>query len=364
MEADVAIVGAGPAGAAAALALAPSRSVVLIDRRAEPEDGIGETLPGAALRLLEALGVRDGFLAAGHGRCHARRSAWGGERPVELDSLADPDGPGWRLNRLRFEADLRAAAAARGAMLLAPARPARLAREDEGWRLELAGGAPAVRARLLIDASGRRSTLLRGFGARRRAEDRLVCAWLHAPLIREAAAITATASEEEGWWYSAPLPGGRRLLAFHTDADLGSARALATAPLLERASRLPFLRDILSDCDLAAAGPVRICAAHGSRLDAAAGDRWLAAGDAACAFDPLSSQGLFNALYTGRAAGLAAARLLDGDGSAAGEHGAAIERIWSAYRFHRAAYYGAERRWAGRPFWARRLGQTEDAAAA
>ena len=58
--ADVAIVGAGPAGAAAAITLARAgRSVVLLDKATFPRDKIcGDGITTGALRLLEQLGVR------------------------------------------------------------------------------------------------------------------------------------------------------------------------------------------------------------------------------------------------------------------------------------------------------------------
>ena len=58
--ADVAIVGAGPAGAAAAITLARAgRSVVLLDKASFPRDKIcGDGITTGALRLLEELGVR------------------------------------------------------------------------------------------------------------------------------------------------------------------------------------------------------------------------------------------------------------------------------------------------------------------
>ena len=157
MEADALIVGAGPAGATAALNLAPFRRVVLIDRRNAPAPRIGELLPGAAWRLLTDMGLWDGFLADGHACCHLHRSLWGDSELVEKDVLRDPDGCGWHLDRARFEARLRATAIARGARMLAPARPAKLEQDDSGWRvaIESSGGPVTVKARLLIDAGGR-----------------------------------------------------------------------------------------------------------------------------------------------------------------------------------------------------------------
>ena len=113
IPADVAIVGAGPAGATAALMLAPSVRTVLVDRldpQAEPDDAIriGESLPAAARRLLRDMGVWDDFLLQAHVPCYARRSVWGGAAAMSTDSIADPDGPGWHLDRTRFDAWLRA----------------------------------------------------------------------------------------------------------------------------------------------------------------------------------------------------------------------------------------------------------------
>jgi flavin-dependent dehydrogenase len=72
-------------------------------------------------------------------------------------------------------------------------------------------------------------------------------------------------------------------------------------------------------------------------------------------FDPLSSQGLFHALYTGLAAGPAALAMLRGDPRAGAEYSAALDPVWHAYAAHRDLYYGMERRWPDAPFWRRRL---------
>jgi flavin-dependent dehydrogenase len=86
----------------------------------------------------------------------------------------------------------------------------------------------------------------------------------------------------------------------------------------------------------------------------AAGRDWLVAGESAIALDPLSSQGLFNALVTGLEAGQAARMLLDGDRTASEEHAHRMRHIWRAYLGHHALYYGMEERWTSMPFWQRR----------
>ena len=363
IEADVAVIGAGPAGAAAALRLAPSRRVVLIERRATAPDRIGESLPAAAQHVLRELRVWDAFLAEGHAPSFANCSAWGGPGIVEQDSLRDPDGHGWHLDRVCFENGLRAAAAARGVELCMPAQPRSVSRRDGRW--EIAFGAETVAARVLIDAGGRMSAAPRLFGAQRSVPDKLVCGWIHGIAEADARNLTYIEAEPDGWWYTAPLPGGRRVLAFHTDADLpAAADAQSARALLARARSVPQLREMLEPARFDADGPSGFCAAHSAALVPAAGDGWLAVGDAALAFDPLSSQGLFNALCTGLSGAKAADAMLDGDRGAADRHIAAIEQIRAAYRAHLAVYYGAERRWTGRVFWRRRMAVVPQGSAA
>jgi flavin-dependent dehydrogenase len=348
---DVAIVGAGTAGSAAACALAPSLSVALVDRVAVPGWRIGETLPGAARRLLAGMGGWDRFAAAGHGPAPLKVSRWGSSSAVELDGMRDPDGAGWRLDRARFEADLRTDAALRGAAFVG-AGVSGLLRTRDGWQLSLDNGA-TIAARRLIDAGGRRSPLLRRFGQRRLVMDRLACAYQRVPQPGRPDPTTYCEAVPEGWWYTAMLPDGDRLVAFHADADAPALRRVLGIGPVTAALGLPGIAEAIGSVDPALAAKPMLCAAN-SVARSAAGDGWLAAGDSAMALDPLSSQGLFNALATGLEAGEATRALLAGDSGATQAYAARMSRIWQAYLGHHAVYYGMETRWPDAPFWARR----------
>ena len=115
------------------------------------------------------------------------------------------------------------------------------------------------------------------------------------------------------------------------------------------------MRAVLERHGYALADRPRGADAGSARLDRFAGDGWLAAGDAAVAFDPLSSQGILTALYTGMKAGQALAAHLTDDSSALDAYAARLEEIHAAYRRNYAHFYAYERRWADRPFWRRRL---------
>lgn len=358
IEADVLVVGAGPAGAVFALNLAPRRLVMVVDRLEPAAVRIGESLAPAARRLLTDMGLWESFLAQGHRPSFGGRSVWGGPEPVERDNLRDLDGPGWHMDRAKFDAWLRQVAQQRGAALLVPARPREITRSGDGWQFELVvDGRPVpARARLVVDAGGRGSAVARGFGATRIAADRLVCGWMHGvDQPGPQAGLTHIEAEPDGWWYTAPMPDGRRVVAFHTDADLPAATA-AAAPdtLMRRLSSLAFLPGVLAASGFQPNGAGGYTAAHSAVLQPPVGDGWMAVGDAALSIDPLSSQGMLNAMYTGLLAAEAADRHLSGDTTALAGYQAALASVQAAYRSQLHLWYGLERRWADHPFWQRR----------
>jgi flavin-dependent dehydrogenase len=381
LSADVVIVGAGPAGAAAALMLSPFVRTMLVERadldagtRAfsnEVDTGsreenaskqranasrIGESLPAAAGRLLRDMGLWDDFLCQNHTPCYGRRSIWGGSDPVSTDSIVDPDGPGWHLDRTRFDAWLRAWACKRGAALVAPAKAIALTRDGAIWRLTLLrhGRRMTVTAPYVIDAGGRNAPLARMLGRRRVAADRLVARWLEGTSNGDHGAAIVEA-EPEGWWYTADIPDGRRVLAFYTDADLAVARdTLTGAALLARAQTRLDIGPLLEATGFAPQGAAGRCAAHSSQIGETAGPGWIAVGDAALACDPLSSQGLLNALYSGFLAAGAVREALAGELSGLRDYRLAIDQLARTYHARLAAWYGLELRWPDKPFWARR----------
>lgn len=357
IETDVIIIGAGPAGSTAALNLAATRRVVMVERRPDIPPRIGESLVPAARRLFTDMGLWPSFEAEPHAPCYGNRSVWGSNEPIDSDFLRDPDGHGWHLDRARFDAWLRVVAVSRGAQLFAPARVANLERTGEGWRVSLttAAGQVGMTARFLIDAGGRAAPLARRLGARRHRHDRLACGWIHGQSFG-GSGLTFIEAVEDGWWYSAPLPNNRRVLAFHTDANLPSAAiARDRGAMLRHATSAPHLRELLASVKFAADQRSGFTAAHSAHLAPCSGEGWLAAGDAALSFDPLSSQGLFNAVYTGLAAAEATESCLSNAADALSDYERAIADIRHAYAEQLAFWYGTETRWRDRPFWRCRI---------
>ena len=85
------------------------------------------------------------------------------------------------------------------------------------------------------------------------------------------------------------------------------------------------------------------------------GEGWIAAGEAAVGFDPLSSMGIGYAIASGIQAARIAAGTLGGDREHAQLFAADVRRHYDAYLARRQAYYAIEQRWPESPFWKRRI---------
>ena len=367
-EWDIAVVGAGPAGAAAARGLAQAGCrVVLVERSDFAGPRVGESLAPGVQPLLRELGVWAQFLALQPLPSHGTRSLWGGPEIQEHSHLITPWGCGWHVDRGAFDRMLAEAAHAAGAQLLCRTTFHGCHRAGEDWELELECHNEDdstrrrfwIRAKLMIDATGRVARLARWAGAKRLLFDRLVgiATEFHGIDVAHAGYVMVEAARY-GWWYTAPIPGDRMVAMLMTDSDLSRGEGLAA-----EAGWYASLRDTTATWGRLAGG----APAWGPRLFAAVSQRlcrngpspqWLAVGDAALAVDPITGSGVVRALRSAKAAVPVVLALLANETPLTIDaHERERDLECTAYLQERAWYYGMEQRWRNAAFWRRRASE-------
>jgi len=358
---DVVVLGGGPAGSAAALSLRRSGAprVLVVDARSAEAIHVGESIPPDTRHLLQRLGVFTDFLGEQHEPCLGSCSSWGSGELGYNDYLFNVHGTGWHLDRRAFDSFLARKAADAGAELRRAARFDGVQRDGGGdfvLRVSTGDGAlEEIRARFVIDATGKSARFARRMGARHSFHDRLTCvvAFMDLPAASRLSRLTMLEAVEYGWWYAARLPGGRLAVAVASDPEIVKRAELHTREgWLARLQETAHVAGEIAGCVLD--GGVSVCAAPSFILDRTAGDGWLVVGDAASAYDPISSQGIYKALLDGLLGAEAAAGWLGGDARKLEAHHAAVAARFASYLRNRNHFYGVEQRWPSAPFWRRR----------
>lgn len=361
---DIAIAGAGPAGAATARRLAQSGCrVVLLERSQFDKPRVGESLAPSVQPLLTDLGVWREFVDLQPLPSYGTRSAWGAARASEHSHLQTPYLCGWHVDRLSFDCMLAQSAVSAGAQLLLGVQVVRCVSGANGrFVLSLASDddldcIDQLQADFVIDATGRGSTVARRLGGTSIMFDRLVgVAAEFANARAGTSCYTLVETTPDGWWYSAPSGNESSMTMLMTDGDLVCSQGTRELPQWRNAlSQAQLTRASIDGCERKW-GP-RVFSAVSQRLQRNDHNqqRWLAVGDATLAVDPISGSGVVRALKTAKAAASTAMSALSGDKTAISSYEADRDRECTEYLLERAAYYQIERRWPNAPFWQRRI---------
>lgn len=347
----VAVVGAGPAGAMAALHLARAGlSVQIIGRRLQERPRIAETLSPEGRSELAGAGLWDRLPIGVAVPCPVVVSAWQRAEPTWTSFITNPYGCAWHVDRGRFDTWLVSQAEAAGASLVTGI-VTRVRRADCQWAFDIRradGEACAARTDFLVLATGRCGSAA-SLGDRERIDALCLIGGFSEPMANAGDSLLVEAVRN-GWWYSAPATDGRMFAAWMTDATLIAGKRWCEA-MLTALGQAPLTRARLADpLETYCVGVVS------SALRPCAGEGWIATGDAMLSRDPISGEGLACALRSAREGVGTIINALEGDSFswyAASIRGA---MAIAQYRKRRvAAYKAAQHRWPAERFWARRL---------
>lgn len=376
---DVVIIGAGPAGSATAITLASlGQRVLLVDEQAVAKYKLGESLPPASVDIVSHfLGDLDSpeSNAIGVYKTAGNISTWSSEEQDHADFFFTAKGFGLCIDRLAFDEALRLHALELGASLqrgVSFDSCTRISESGFNWDIVLSTPTKVEhqRARYLVDCSGRRAVLGRMLDIPIVGnEDKLFAyAQWFSTEIEDDDCFTRIEAVANGWWYTNRVPTNEnkkdmRLVVFYTDRDLPDGKKAASPEgfdgLLRETAQISSL---LQASAYEATGAIRGAPANTQRLREFCGDAWMAVGDAAQAYDPLSSQGIDKALRTGSHAGhLIHYALTDEvdhslkfDNRFIQQYSQQQQQLWDSYLAQRNYYYGIQTRWADQAFWQRR----------
>ena len=330
-QADILVIGAGPAGAVIAHALASKGFDVAMATRLGP-GGLRapEVLAPNCAPMLAALDLvqvleRSPAIAR---PCWGVVRRWGDDHASIGDYLAEPGGRGFVVDRAGFDALLERRAMDAGAHRMVVNGSLALSHEKDGWHVH--AGADALTGRFIVDATGRAAAIARRLGVRRERASRLVAFGHRTTDAHAAPGWLSVEGVRDGWRYRVRGCDGRTEAVLVTTPE-GQRRARRGGNLHEPR----FATD-----------------ASSMALERCAGTGWLAVGDAAASFDPIASQGLANAMSSALAGADAICEFLEhGRDEGLASYDAMVRRTWRHAVAGTRDVYDAERRWPDAPFW-------------
>lgn len=300
---DVIIVGSGISGLILSNRLKEKKvNHVVLDRVATRKTlEIPETIPPSTLVLLESLNLLELFKKSSS-KTFGYDSVWNSDT-VTTDNFFDhnPYKYGLKLNKKELLNDLRE-------LVTDHVVPFdNLIEIDQSYenvtvKVESNSTLQTINGRIIVDATGRNRAVLKLLGITSESFDEQIALSCQLPYFKHPKLIHRVFVEsfENGWGIVSYLNEETNGMTLYTQKG---------SPILSQLKEYKNWKEILSNTkllkDFLSNDPDRKVVggkANSSRALKITGSNWLAIGDAAIAFDPLSSHGISNAIYCANAA--------------------------------------------------------------
>jgi geranylgeranyl reductase family protein len=316
VEYDVAIIGGGPAGSTcAAFCAASGLRVVLIERERFPREKVcGDCLNPECWSILQRLGIDQRIRASPHGALDWVEFIDLRDRHLRID-LPRGETAEIAIKRSAFDSTLLDRARELGAEVREASTLTSIEKSDGAWKLTTAEATAASRARVLVAADGRNSTVGRLLGLLPHVAKERVALQAHIPLPRGFGNRVVLQL----------LPGGYSGQAPVNDTELNLC-------LVGKPKSIRALQDWATQYfNLASRQSWRTITPLTRSALPPAFETVLLAGDAARVVEPFTGEGIFYALRSGELAAAAANEMIRGN---------AADAVRDYIRRHRAMYRG------------------------
>lgn len=322
---DVIVIGGGPAGSTSAMLLAQQGYSVLVLERAEfPRFHIGESMLTYTSALLKRLGIDEQIaqtdfpIKTGAEFCDRE----GKHTRVDFtDQGAGRFSTTYQVERADFDTMLLARAVRNGAEVMQGAKVNNVDVVDGrivGVTFTADGGRRSVRARRVLDASGRAGVIAhQHFRSRKVAERlRMVAVFRHFDEVDEATnpgvlGDIQIGSHEDGWLWAIPIRPTKLSIGAVTRPEVLRQASSLDALFHDHLQRIPRIHQRVAD--LSTGGSFHTEKDFSYYSDQIAGPGYFVVGDAGCFIDPIFSAGVYLAMSSGIKAAELTAEVLRGD---------------------------------------------------
>jgi len=309
---DVAIIGGGPAGSTAACLLAQAgRRVVVLEREKFPRFHIGESLLPYSMPVFDRLGVREELDRTAQPKYGAELITACGTSHIIFhfrNGFRLEHQRSYQVERATFDKMLLDNAAKHGAEVREEAAVQGVDFDNDGATVRLAGQeAATVRARYVIDASGRHTVIGQQQHLKKNyAHLQKFAVFAHYENVRrepgdDGCTLTRMIRARDRWFWVIPLSDTKTSIGMVTDTASFKQWRMSPEEALESSFReQPHFTDILAHARRVT--PIHSTGDYSYRNTRLTGPRWLLAGDAAGFIDPVFSTGVFIAIASGEKA--------------------------------------------------------------